>query len=942
MRRPLTPYLLLALAACAVFFTLPSARGSEVEQKLLRDVETADDIRGWDVVKGSAEVSAERALAGKASLKVAPGAYLTLLTQSRMVGDWSGYDVLAIDFFNAGEKPQPLSILLGDKDWLSDPKGANYWNRHNSNWVIPPGAWTFKLPLQGLFRGEAGSRYNDFKYAIKPAEIVRLDLGIGHEKDRDAGAVFLDNIRLLAAKAPEGIKAFDFGPPEQNLTMGFTAVTWDTVYSKESGYGLDRKLWHVNRGRDDTFPPGAFLRDWICMSEDQEDWEFVVDLPNGTYTVSTAFSDAGYWGGEAAKHRVRKVWAEGQEVYSEDHGEKGYAWRVNHLFEDIEPRPGDDFWDLYCSKFYAPVNFKVEVKDGQLNLKWHADSHFSCKVAGLIVYPAEKQAAGDAFVAKLWDEEREAFRVAAAMQPTPEGGSLDALPAAEKEKGWLFFLSDLEQDTFCTTIPAPEQMVRETNVFAARGEFEPVGFAVRPLKDLGPARVEVGEFKGPGGAVLPASAWSVRAVRHLSRRGFSAIGYKIIPQTLREFETIELPAGFTREFVATVRVPADAQPGAYQGSLTIGSDGGLKESLKVTVHVLPVALDECEFVFGFFGHPPTDAIAKLLVDYGFNSFSGGPGVQLKGFEADGTPQLDFARIDAFMERARAAGYTRELCGYGGPGIEHIGYVKDDAFFGAWEQKTGKSYAELLKAVFDAVKARADEKKWLPFTYNLGDEPRNIEVARKMVEQVKAVQEAAPWLKTTAQYSVTYKEGSKENDFHQWLFEAIKSSGLNLHDESVRKKAEELGKEIYVYNQGQSRFSFGLYQWSEYRKGVKGRYQWHQHVQHGFQFFDLDGREPDTGVLYYGKDGPIVTLMLERCREGVDDLRYLQTLWSLASKSDAPAAREALAWLDGLEKKIAYGERKQPADLDNRAVRATCAAWILKLSGLPVPPELESK
>lgn len=63
--------------------------------------------------------------------------------------------------------------------------------------------------------------------------------------------------------------------------------------------------------------------------------------------------------------------------------------------------------------------------------------------------------------------------------------------------------------------------------------------------------------------------------------------------------------------------------------------------------------------------PPTDAIAKLLVDYGFNSFSGGPGVQLKGFEADGTPQLDFARIDAFMERARAAGYTRELCGYGG-------------------------------------------------------------------------------------------------------------------------------------------------------------------------------------------------------------------------------------------------------------------------------------
>ena len=34
------------------------------------------------------------------------------------------------------------------------------------------------------------------------------------------------------------------------------------------------------------------------------------------------------------------------------------------------------------------------------------------------------------------------------------------------------------------------------------------------------------------------------------------------------------------------------------------------------------------------------------------------------------------------------------------------------------------------------------------------------------------------------------------------------------------EAEKLGKEIHIYNQGQTRYSFGLYQWSEYRKGVR--------------------------------------------------------------------------------------------------------------------------
>jgi hypothetical protein len=396
----------------------------------------------------------------------------------------------------------------------------------------------------------------------------------------------------------------------------------------------------------------------------------------------------------------------------------------------------------------------------------------------------------------------------------------------------------------------------------------------------------------------------------------------------------------TREFWATVKVPSSATPGTYRGTIALTSDKGLKESVSVTLEALPVALDGSDYVFGFFGHPPTDQVAKLLVDYGFNSFSGGPGIGLSGFDAEGRPQLDFSRIDAFMGRIKKAGYTKELCGYGGPGISRIGYQKNEAFFGNWEKKTGKTYVELLKAVFDEVKKHSEEKKWLPFTYNLGDETRNPDYAKTQVEQIKAIQQAAPWLKTTAQYSVSYRNGLVKKDYHQWIFEALKTSGLNSHDESVMKRARETGKLVYIYNQGQSRYSFGAYQWSEYRKGVQGRYQWHQHVQHGYQFFDLDGREPDTGVLYYGKDGPIPTIFLERCREGADDFYYCQTLWNLATKKGGALGDEAKKWLEGWTSRIKVSERSRPEWLSNDEIRAKCAAYILKLSGMKVPDSME--
>ncbi|MFH1708891.1 MAG: hypothetical protein ABIF71_13385 [Planctomycetota bacterium] len=75
--------------------------------------------------------------------------------------------------------------------------------------------------------------------------------------------------------------------------------------------------------------------------------------------------------------------------------------------------------------------------------------------------------------------------------------------------------------------------------------------------------------------------------------------------------------------------------------------------------MLPFKLDGSAFVFGFYGTIETEADAKLLRRLGFNSFSGGYSVGLKGFAADGAPEMDFKALDDYLAMLRRAGYTQE-------------------------------------------------------------------------------------------------------------------------------------------------------------------------------------------------------------------------------------------------------------------------------------------
>jgi hypothetical protein len=160
------------------------------------------------------------------------------------------------------------------------------------------------------------------------------------------------------------------------------------------------------------------------------------------------------------------------------------------------------------------------------------------------------------------------------------------------------------------------------------------------------------------------------------------------------------------------------------------------------------------------------------------------------------------------------------------------------------------------------------------------------------------------------------------------------SGLNEHSQADLNHATAAKREVHIYNQGLDRHSFGAYQWAELRKGVKGRMQWHVLALSGYQFYDLDAREPDPGVINWGRAEVIPTLSAFRCAEGAYDLRYAVTLWNLAQRHKGePAAVAAISFLDGVAASIPAGVRTRPATVpDGEAFRATCVAQLKALLG----------
>jgi len=888
--------------------------GLAEQVKVLDDFETEADLALAEPGP-SAQLTTEHVSHGSHAVRLKGGEGIAA---SRF--DFAGasrYDWLAFDIFNAQDEPRGMLVVIRDDIGMEE----GYWGRYNGYPTLRPGMNHIRLPINNLYRGEKGSQPMKDKGPIQAENIRMVAIVPGYGED-PAAVFYLDYIRLekeeRAVEVP-GMHRFDFGPPTQTVFPGFTPVTFDTTYTRQRGFGIRREQ-PPNRARDDQ-SPNSLYSDYLELLDNA----FLVDLANGEYTVSLVYDDVGYWGGEFPPLRWREIRAEGKLVYEERLDDRGALARYNH-FQDTEPLPGQDVYDLYIRYRFEPKVFTTRVTDGQLELTFKADRDWLNKVASIIIYPTARKEEAEAWLSDLDGRLKEEFEGLWVYVDPANPNAEATLPPSVTEGDYILFVPPLEANVNFAYTPTAAELKNEIVVAAARGEHEPMLVGIRPLKDLGPVKVEMSELTS-GSARIPAGNVAIRVVRNLTRRRGSS-QFTIAPAVLLPFDGVELKEGLTREFWLTVHVPEDAKPGDYDGRITLRFADGKTEMIPVTLTVHPFTLAEADFTFGLFWAWPNlgdvygpdterywetqEQLLRMLRQHGFTSFTGSPLPTITGAK-NGGAVLDFTHFDRFWKLALSLGFCRDYQSYG-VGIR--GLTRETA------QQQGLSYEALIRSAFSQLREHSRATGVPEMTYSLCDEPRTEDQYQRLFRELAIWKQAAPW-GMAGYISLTSKQLEDPNDPHRKIFDMLTVPIVNTHDAGVMEYARNQGKRVDIYNQGTSRFSFGLYQWREKLAGVGARWQWIMNIAHADPYYDMDGREPDPCFIYFRTDGLAPAVRMGIAREGIDDLRYISTAVALAKKAEdsgndeaQEAAARALGRIDSAMSKLQVGQRRSTAvDLD---------------------------
>ena len=726
--------------------------------------------------------------------------------------------------------------------------------------------------------------------------------------------------------------AFDFGPADSPSFARFAIVDSKTPYSPERGYGWipyedGAPVVESNFGPGSTAIPGlnerdrggatsdSLFRDLLMTSayyHTQVRQTFAVDIPDGAYRVATYHGDIVY----------------------------GTPGRQNYWIE-AEGNVVVDEIVLPITRTTHTV-FDVNVQDGRLDVTLDGKHEDPAKagfvINGMLILPAatdEEKAFADRKVeqveAALVRVKEEAFERNFTELEYPDYGEMVEPAAADVQRGFIGWSPNWMELIYRNAVPTAETAARELTATAAPGEYEPATVAIRALQDLANVRVEVGELTS-GAATIPAAAIDVRRVDVWPQRIGSSWGteWRNVPEMLKLFESVDVPADSAQQFWLTVHVPDGAQPGEYTAPVRVIADSGAWETeLKLTV--LPFALEPAERFVGMYWRDTRvegermDMQIRDMLAHGVTAITSNSYPTITN--VDGEMQIDASELLTLMQHIHEMGLTEAVPF--NPGLE--GRIKR-AFPEADEAEFELLYVQGITEL-EKISAREDTPKLLYYPVDeIGNHDERGERANRLCGLIARVPGATSYITVN-----NYEAGEKWGDtFDIWCGNIPYSVEQEQRLLASGKRYMRYGS-AYLNNCRQARNSSGF---GFYRRPAEAMFYWHYQAYNGNPFYDFDGTARDWCSAYPGPDGPIPTMDWESIREGIDDMRYIATLKALAARAQAgnaaqqAAAQAALAELDAvltLDETISptrYVEELSNAEYD--ALRARLITQILAL------------
>jgi len=842
------------------------------------------------------------------------------LSAKRLPSDWSNFGILVMDVFNPSEEVVPFGILIKDK-----PGGHSYPNRLDKQFAFKPGKNKFIFNITGL-------KTNDGKRQMDLSQIMELIVFLSQPKE--PVTLYFDNIRLehAAGSEIEGMKRFDLGTQGSEVWPGFLQVTDKTHYSEEAGYGWSY-LGQAD-AQDRGQYPDALFRDWIRTAT-----PFKVDVKNGQHVVYVMLEDPGAWE-YYQNFKERRFYAEDvlvgedkmtPEQFFSDH----YYRHMNH--EDF---PGQDVFEEYVQKRFVWKRFVIDVADRQLTLKCEPNTAYACTISAIITAPLEQDDKVQQYL-KLLDRQRKEFFDGQYVEKVPQFDSLDEkLVKQYQSLGFIPFVKNYDQMLYPAEPPKKSQAVDRIQIFAAQGEKEPFVIGIYPLQAGGQLHVDITDLVLNDGVKIPSDAILIRWVQYRLKRMYSGRVYSVVGDMLRTNSQVVLKKGQTRYFWFTVNVSKDARPGDYKGSVIIRENNVEVKRISVELKVLPFGLDDPDIAIGlFYTLPPqfnwyeetqnqrwTEVERQLqdMRDHGMNTLALSimPGV--KAINDSGDAELDFAFFDDFLHAYKHFGFDRPVSGYGLISVFHQIRQKTEG--------NPKLFAKAMENAFGQIQWHAQQIAGVDMVAGLADELSNTGGAG-----IDSIIPAAEVLKNAGIRATGFFNNPKDIKVFDYFSDVTVSNDIHI-DQDFLSRVEKSGANLWFYNTGHDRFSFGLHLW---KTKAKGKVQWHYQLPSVDPYFDLDGREGDTCASYPSPAGPINTVWFELAREGIDDYRYLKILEKMMEerkgKMDADATIErAEKFLEALRKDIPVelDKRKEIPDEFYDVTRKTAADLITELLRTP--------
>jgi len=287
---------------------------------------------------------------------------------------------------------------------------------------------------------------------------------------------------------------------------------------------------------------------------------------------------------------------------------------------------------------------------------------------------------------------------------------MPAVRPEEERRGYLVFERHWMDLVFPNSIPRRGEITGKLSVFAARGEYEPVTFCVRTLRDISGLEVKAGALVSQSGERLAGP--EVRIVRCAPRlwRGGGPlyedgpVGVMNMPMYLEEAGAADVAAERTVQYWLTVKVGADAAAGVYSGEIGISCEGTEAHTLDLAVEVLPITLLEPEITLGFWDFAyqnyrgdigSVDEVYRVMRRHGMNALFMMAGLFHYHPETD---THDFSRHLSVDETGRAV-----ITWEGSPLAERMAAAKEAGF------KTVCYYPTFGGVLGKAVQARVDKE-----------------------------------------------------------------------------------------------------------------------------------------------------------------------------------------------------------------------------------------